>query len=561
MDRRLLLAIGLMLIVALLPSILWPPDRTAAPGASGPAGDTAALVTPSADSAAQPTVQDREPSRPEPVPSLGTPGPVATASDTVPERTVVVESPLYEYRFAAAGARLISATLREYQSFSGGDSGQAQLLPRNTRFLAFAFISGRDTLPFEASTFTPDADELQVGPGGATLVWTGTVGRRPARITYRFQPDEYVFDVEGEIEGGAEGVVTVGLGPRLHSVDADTAMDIRTYGVVTKANRTERLDFRSLDPGERRELVGPFEWVAIKSKYFVAALLTLEPGQPQFGGALAVGLPKEGRYETDVDVTASLPSSDGRFRMRAYIGPQEYKRLKAIGHDFDDVNPYGWILRPVIRPVVDYLILPVLLWMHETLNLAYGWVLIVFGIAIRIILWPLNQKAMRSSMAMQAIQPEMKVIQEKYKNDPPRQQQEMLKLYREHGANPLGGCLPMLIPMPVLFALFFVFANTIEFRGVSFLWLPDLSRADPYFIIPIVMGASMFVLSWLGQRGVPPNPQAKMMMYLMPGMFTFLFLRFSSGLNLYYAVSNLASLPQQWLISRERQRRLGQRSG
>jgi len=164
-------------------------------------------------------------------------------------------------------------------------------------------------------------------------------------------------------------------------------------------------------------------------------------------------------------------------------------------------------------------------------------------------------------MAMQAIQPEMKVIQEKYKNDPPRQQQEMLKLYREHGANPLGGCLPMLIPMPVLFALFFVFANTIEFRGVSFLWLPDLSRADPYFIIPIVMGASMFVLSWLGQRGVPPNPQAKMMMYLMPGMFTFLFLRFSSGLNLYYAVSNLASLPQQWLISRERQRRLGQRSG
>jgi YidC/Oxa1 family membrane protein insertase len=119
----------------------------------------------------------------------------------------------------------------------------------------------------------------------------------------------------------------------------------------------------------------------------------------------------------------------------------------------------------------------------------------------------------------------------------------------------------MLIPMPVLFALFFVFANTIEFRGVSFLWLPDLSRADPYYIIPILMGASMFLLSWLGQRGMPPNPQAKMMMYLMPGMFTFLFLRFSSGLNLYYAVSNIASLPQQWLIARERQKRLARRTG
>jgi YidC/Oxa1 family membrane protein insertase len=160
---------------------------------------------------------------------------------------------------------------------------------------------------------------------------------------------------------------------------------------------------------------------------------------------------------------------------------------------------------------------------------------------------------------MQAIQPELKDIQERYKSEPQKLQQEMLKLYKEHGVNPLGGCLPMLIPMPVLFALFFVFANTIEFRGVSFLWLPDLARADPYYIIPIVMGASMFLLSWIGQRNMPPNPQTKMMMYIMPGMFTFLFLNFSSGLNLYYAVSNISSLPQQWLISRERARRLAAR--
>ena len=138
-------------------------------------------------------------------------------------------------------------------------------------------------------------------------------------------------------------------------------------------------------------------------------------------------------------------------------------------------------------------------------------------------------------------------------------QQEVMKVYKEHGVNPLGGCLPMLIPMPVLFALFFVFRQTIEFRGVPFLWLPDLSRADPYFIIPIVMGLSMFALSKIGQIGVPPNPQAKMMMYVMPAFMTFLFLRFSSGLNLYYAVSNIASLPQQWLIARERQRRTARR--
>jgi YidC/Oxa1 family membrane protein insertase len=114
------------------------------------------------------------------------------------------------------------------------------------------------------------------------------------------------------------------------------------------------------------------------------------------------------------------------------------------------------------------------------------------------------------------------------------------------------GCLPMLIPMPILFALYFVFQNTIEFRGVPFLWLPDISLKDPYYIIPIVMGASMFLLSWIGMRGMPPNPQAKMMMYMMPVMFTVMFINFASGLNLYYAVQNIAALPQQWLLTRER---------
>jgi YidC/Oxa1 family membrane protein insertase len=199
--------------------------------------------------------------------------------------------------------------------------------------------------------------------------------------------------------------------------------------------------------------------------------------------------------------------------------------------------------------------------MHVNLRLAYGWVLVLFGVAVRTVLWPLNQKAMKSSMAMQALQPELKSLQDRYKSDPQKMQQEMMRLYKEHGVNPLGGCLPMLIPMPVLFALFFVFANTIEFRGVPFLWLPDLSRADPLFIIPLVMGLSMYALSKIGQVGMPPNPQATMMLYMMPVMFTVLFLRFSSGLNLYYAVSNLASLPQQWLIARQRLRRMGKPPG
>ena len=393
----------------------------------------------------------------------------------------------------------------------------------------------------------------------ATSVVTAVAQRGPltVRLQYVFTPNQYLFDVRGEVSGlGTGGLVLVGLGPRLRVVDADSTSDIRAYGVVTKASSTENVGFGKLEAGKSREMPGPFDWVAIKSKYFMAAILTIADGAPRLGGAVAVGGPREGHSATSADVRTSLAAPGGRFRFAVYVGPQEYSRLARLGHQLEDINPYGWVFRPVIRPFSIWIV-QLLLWMHDTLSLAYGWVLILFGLAVRVLLWPLNQKAMRSSVAMQAIQPEMKALQERYKNEPQKQQQEMFKLYKEHGVNPLGGCLPMLIPMPVLFALFFVFANTIEFRGVPFLWLPDLSRADPLFIIPIVMGLSMFAVSRIGQIGVPPNPQTKMMLYVMPVMFTVLFLRFSSGLNLYYAVSNIASIPQQWLVARERLRRVG----
>jgi YidC/Oxa1 family membrane protein insertase len=184
-------------------------------------------------------------------------------------------------------------------------------------------------------------------------------------------------------------------------------------------------------------------------------------------------------------------------------------------------------------------------------------VLVIFGVVIRLMLWPLNQKAMRTSIQMQRLQPELAEVQKRYKSDPEKQREALVKLYQSHGMSPLSplmGCVPMLLPMPILFALYFVFQNTIEFRGVPFLWLPDISLKDPFYIIPVVMGVSMFVLSWIGMRAAPPNPQTKMMSYMMPVMFTVMFLNFASGLNLYYAVQNIAALPQQWLLSRERQR-------
>jgi membrane protein insertase, YidC/Oxa1 family, C-terminal domain len=133
-----------------------------------------------------------------------------------------------------------------------------------------------------------------------------------------------------------------------------------------------------------------------------------------------------------------------------------------------------------------------------------------------------------------------------------------MKVYHNAGASPftaLTGCLPALIPMPVLFALFFVFQNTIEFRGVPFLWLYDISVKDSLYILPVLMGISMYALSWIGLRNAPPNPQAKMMSYMFPVMMTFVLANMASGLNLYYTAQNIAAIPQQWLLARERARR------
>ncbi len=548
MDRRTLLAIALMLAVAILPSLLFPPKR--------PPPRPAPLSPARAESAetALPEVQAAPVAEPptRALRAAGEPG-----AQAAPEERVAVSGALYRYTFTTRGARMVGAELPQYASFAPGTSGPAQLVPPESEFLAYRLVVGADTVSLADWHFEPSASEVRVGPAGAVLDWVGQRGAVVVRLRYTFAADEYRFDVRGEVDGlGSGGLVLVGLGPRLNVVDHDSVTDIRSYGVVTKAGATQNLAFGSLDPGVRRELAGPFEWVAVKSKYFVVAALTVSQGEPRFGGAVVVGAERQGRYAARAHVAASLAAPAGRFGFTVYAGPQEYRRLAKLGHDLEDINPYGWIFRPVIRPFA-ILIVRILLWMHEALNLGYGWVLILFGLAVRVVLWPLNQKAMRSSVAMQAIQPEIKALQERYKNDPQKMQQELFKLYKEHGVNPLGGCLPMLLPMPVLFALFFVFANTIEFRGVPFLWLPDLSRADPLYIIPVIMGLSMYAVSRIGQIGLPANPQAKMMLYVMPVVFTVLFLNFSSGLNLYYAVSNLASIPQQWLIARERSRRLG----
>jgi YidC/Oxa1 family membrane protein insertase len=476
--------------------------------------------------------------------------------------TIRVSSDLFEFDFSTRGAALISARLLKYESYAANGEGSrpVDLVRDGDRVFGYRITLAGDTVRVDEQSFTVDRTEVQLSPENPvdSLVFRYPFpsGAAELVIVYRFQHDSYLVEVSGQLLGiGDRGYsILTSLGHGLRTNEKNPQDDYRQLGYVARGQsggiRSVNLD--KIDPGEVQAAEdGPFDWVAVKNKFFLIGLISREAG-PQFGGFLVVGEPTPNA----AGMVASLPAPAGTagFGFQAYLGPQEYRRLEAVGRtrDLEHVNPYGWRwMRPIIRPLVG-IVMVILTWMHEFLGLAYGWVLIVFGVAMRVVLFPLYQKSMRAQLAQMQVQPLMKEVQAKYKDDPQKQQQEIMKLYKEHNVNPLAGCLPMLLPMPILFALFFVFQSTIEFRGVPFLWLPDLSLKDPYYIIPLLMGASMFVLSWIGQRGMEANPQMKMMTYVMPIVFTVMFANFPSGLNLYYATSNVASLPQQLYLSKER---------
>ena len=480
--------------------------------------------------------------------------PDTSAPASRPADTITLETERATYRFSTLGAVPVGVTLRAYKALNR-DSGSVQLVRDSVPLIAFRLVSGRDTIPLDQTVFSQVGNAERAAD---SVVFRGLTPPGEVVLVYHIDREGYLLRVGGQVPPSVTELIAI-LPHGLRSEEANVDDDRRYLAFAVKPLRDDArsIAFSKLDSAERRQENGPFTWVASKNKYFLVSLLTPTGSAAPFSRAYFVGAPRSGGPAATADAHIVLPVESGRFSLEIYAGPQEWRRLRALGRDMEHANPYGGFMRGVVQPFAT-IVMRALLWMHDTLRLSYGWVLVVFGVAVRLILWPLNQRAMRSSLKMQAIQPEMAAIQKKYRENPQKQQEEMVRIYREHGMSPFSmfsGCLPMLIPMPVLFALFFVFQNTIEFRGVSFLWLADISLKDPFYILPLIMGASMYVLSWIGMRNAPPNPQAKMMSYMFPVIMTFALLNLAAGLNLYYAVQNIAALPQQWLIARERARR------
>ncbi|MQA90216.1 MAG: membrane protein insertase YidC [Gemmatimonas sp.] len=550
MEKRLLLAVVLMTAAIMFTNLLFPAP---APGPAPAPVEPPATPEVATEAPAPPTLETSRP-------TIGIPD-RAVAADSV-----VVTSDLYTFVLSSRGATVQKAFLTEYSSYHDPE-GVVQLVPEGAAFLESRLVIGSDTvdlsgLPFEVSTSHLPVTE-EGGPASVDFRYQAESGIGVG-IRYTFQPGTYVVLVEGIVEGagGRPTQVLTSLGPRLEMHEHPDHNSENEFAVVTRTS-SGGVDRRPLRSIEGQEVVGPgVTWAGIKDKYFLAAMIAGE--ERPFERSIAQELPPVTVAENgetieapEVRLTAVAPTAgDGGFAYSAYFGPQEFERLSAIGYEVEDVTPYGYRwLQPVIRPLAAA-VLWVLNTLHNTLGVAYGWVLVVFGVMMRILLWPLNAKAMRAQMKNMGVQPLLQELREKYKNDPQKQQEAMVALYKEHGFNPFAGCVPMLVPFPVLITLFFVFQNTIAFRGAGFLWLPDLSLRDPLYVLPLILVVSMFGLQWVSAHlsGMEQNPQMKMMMYFMPVMMGAIFFMLPAGLNLYYAVTQVASIPQQVLIAKERRK-------
>jgi YidC/Oxa1 family membrane protein insertase len=570
-EVRFVLAIVLMLGVIVGTNMLFPPPAleegfpdslSTGTSVAEPDGDVS-TARPAVGSGRTPEIPisaaPESPDRDESVASQP-----AGDAPRVPERRIVVEGPLYRYEFSNYGALMTSVQMSEYEALN--KEGLVDLVPEEAHgYLGNKLLVGSDTVDLTGVPFSVEPEDgftMSTQSGARTLRFVYEHPTSPFSFTieYEFTPDDYVVGVKGGVEGDLDRPLLLSdLGAGVAFSEADSVNELRAMAYVHN-HLTEGVQSTLMSKAGPSIVQGPLLWTAFRSKFFVMALLAGESEESIDEGSYFGGLiiePSELAERVNL-VSAQPLTLDGEFAYRLFMGPQEYALLSSLGQGMEGVNPYGWkFFRPIIRPIVG-VIMAILLYLHTTLSIGYGWVLIIFGVMMRVVLFPLNHKAMKAQLRNMAVQPLLKEIQTKYKDNPEKLQKEMMRLYKEHGFNPLAGCLPMLIPWPVLIALFFVFQNTIELRGEAFLWLPDLSSSDPLFLLPIFLGLSMFLMQYVSYKSLDtPNPQMKMMMYMMPIMMVFIFFRLASGLNLYYATANIATIPQQMWIAAERKKMKG----
>ena len=479
---------------------------------------------------------------------------VAPIIETIEAREEIyyVETDLYSATISSNnGGSITSFTLNNYSYL---DSGLVQLINEdNSKNLLLSFRS----IDGEAVGLSGPWEPVKnVSPGyiqkDFSLEFKKPLGGVWIYKTLTFYPDNYTINVKTDFSSAesflSQGVFNLSWDGGLPVTEKNISDDLNYFNsYIYQGGELHSPKLSEEKTTKEDNIKGGTAWVAIRSKYFVSALIPETPGiAGQTSGY------KRGDLEKIYSVGVSLSAYQHK-NTRLYLGPLEYSRIKALGVDLDSIMNFGWsLIRPIAKGVHFLLI------KMQTVIPNYGVVLILFSLLIKIIVYPLTKKSYESTQKMQAVQPQLNALKEKYKNDQQKMSQAQMALFKEHGVNPLGGCFPILLQMPLLFSLFQVFRSTIELRGAPFvLWIKDLSSPDtivnlPFTIpvygdhiavLPILMGITMF----LQQKMMPTQAsgQQKYMSYFMTVFFTLLFNNFPSGLNLYYTLFNLLTILQQ----------------
>jgi YidC/Oxa1 family membrane protein insertase len=537
MDNQRLFLFAILSVLILMLWSAWESERRPATGPVVTQEVPAAPVTPAPPSAASAKAS-----------STPTPG----ASQLLTGERIQINTDLLHAEIDTVGGDLRLVELRKHPISLDSPGTPLRIMEEGAArvFVTQSGLIGHDgALPNHKSRYTAEKNNYELVKGQDLLTvrlnWSSPEGLRVAKI-YTFHRNDYRVDLNYE-------VVNAGRKPRdvylyaqfLRSYEEVsgglTALPTYTGGVIyTQEKHYEKIDF---DHMRNKPLVRDAEsgWVAMLQHYFLGAWLPGTKDRAQYysdaqpGNLFVIGYKTLAPTQVAAGGTATLSS-------RLYVGPKEQHRLEKIEESLKLTVDYGWLT------VIAAPLFWVLEWLHKMVG-NWGWAIILLTILIKLVFYPLSVASYRSMAHMRKMQPRMQALKERFGDDKQKLNQAMMELYKTEKINPLGGCLPILIQIPVFIALYWVLLESVELRQAPFaLWIKDLSAPDPFFVLPILMGVSMLAQQWLNPQ--PIDPLQKKLMYALPVVFTGMFLFFPAGLVLYWVVQNGLSIAQQWQINR-----------
>jgi YidC/Oxa1 family membrane protein insertase len=516
----------------------WQRDQQSITRTTAPA---AVSVTPTPSAAPSPTIP--APTA-VPQPNSAAPAPVAPAVADGGQ-IIEVETDLYRAQISTSGGDLIRLELRKH----GGtlDRSKAFVLferSANHVYVAQSGLIGHG-LPNHQSRYVAKATEFRLADNASELVVP--LEAAGGVKTYRFRRDSYVIDVVHEVSNTTAEAVQAHAYFQLvrdsKPPEGDSAM-VPTYtgvAVYTDKEKFQKVAFGDIEKGKvPYPKTASDGWIGMLQHYFLGAWLPKDGTlREYYTRQVPPGLYAAGVI---VPVGTLAPGATATVEMPLYAGPQEQEKLAALAKGLDLAVDYGWLT------VIAAPLFWVLQWVHGWTG-NWGVAIIILTILIKLIFYPLSEASYRSMAKMRVVAPKMQRLKDQYGNDRQRMQQAMMELYKTEKINPLGGCLPILVQIPVFIALYWVLLGSVEMRQAPFaLWITDLSAPDPWYILPVLMGATMIIQTKLNPE--PPDPVQAKVMKIMPIAFSIFFFFFPAGLVLYWLVNNILSIAQQWHINR-----------